>query len=70
MTLIYIRAYSTYFYIGAQFNYSESQAYKIINQVINFLIDSNVFIKNQDADFFAIKCAFRIYYRCNRMYYS
>ena len=54
MTLIYIRAYSTYFYIGAQFNYSESQAYKIINQVINFLIDCKLFIKNQDADFFQL----------------
>ena len=54
MTLIYLRAYSTYFAIGAQFNYSESQAYKIINQVINFLIDSKLFIKNQDADFFQL----------------
>ena len=52
MTLIYLRTYSTYFYIGYQFKYSESQAYKIINQLINLLIDSNVFIKNQDTKFF------------------
>ena len=52
--MIYLRAYSTYFAIGTQFNYSESQAYKIINQVINFLIDSKLFIKNQDADFFQL----------------
>ena len=54
MTLIYLRTYSTYFYIGSQFKYSESQAYKIINQIINLLIDSNVFIKNQDTKFFQL----------------
>ena len=31
MTLIYLREYSTYFDIGALFNYSESQTYKIIH---------------------------------------
>lgn len=52
MTLIYLRAYSTYFHIGVLFNYSESQTYKIINQVLDFLIDSKVFIKNEDTDSF------------------
>ena len=55
MTLIYLREYSTYFHIGVLFNYSESQVYKIINQIIDFLIDSNVFIKNEDTDSFQFK---------------
>ena len=54
MTLIYLRTYSTYLYIGSQFKYSESQAYKIINQVIKLLIHSNVCIKNQDTKFFQL----------------
>ena len=52
MTLMYLRAYLTYFHISILFYYSESHSYKIINQIIDFLIDSNVFIKNEDTDFF------------------
>ena len=47
MTLIYLRAYSTYLHIGVLFNYSESQTYKIINQVIDFLIYSMYLLKTK-----------------------